>query len=125
MDAFRRLIERASAIDTKYQAILPYVQAARGEDAEAVFLHELETLSRNAQVHLNLKPRQVKTQDLARRFEVELDAEGGQTSILQFLDGIFTMSKLVSFERIRLSTVPGKEGVVRANVVIESVAFNI
>ena len=119
LEGVSRLLDRAPAIERRFQAAAGYLERGDDEQAQSMLLNELESLSRNTGVRLNLKPRPVSPEGRASRFEVELDAEGSQANLLGFLDALFRMPKLLTIERMRISTVPVKPDVLRATVVLQ------
>ena len=121
--ALSRLLEQAPSVEREYQEVAAYLETADDEQAHRAFLNELEGLSREAGVHLNLKPRPVSQDDRLSRFEVELDAEGPQPNLIQFLDTLLRLPRLIAIERLRLATAPGKEGALRANLVIQKLTL--
>ena len=124
MEGLSRLLAQAPAIEREYQGLAPYL--AGGEEAQApdAFLNDLETLSRTLNLQLNLKPRPVKREDRMSRFEVEVDLEGPQQSLLAFLDALFQMPRLMTIDRLRISTVPAKENILRANLVVHQLTLS-
>lgn len=123
LTALSRLLETAPAIERGYAAVTPYLASGADEQAQGKLLHELETLSRQTSVQLNLKPRPVKRDERGSRFEVELDVEGTQEPLLAFLDGLFRMPRLMTIERLRMFAAPATPSVLRANLVIQALAF--
>ncbi len=123
LEKLGRLLEQAPTIDRQYQELVPYLETSETEQAREVFLNELEALSRSASLQLNLKPRPLKRESHLSRFEVELDVEGSQEQLMGFLDTLFTMPKLISIERLRISSMPAKENLLRANLVIQRVTL--
>ena len=121
--ALSRLLEAAPAIEREYAAATPYLASGADRQAQERLLHELETLSRQTRVQLNLKPRPVKRDERGSRFEVELDVEGAQELLLAFLDALFQMPRLMTIERLRMFTAPANPSVLRANLVIQALAF--
>ncbi len=119
LQALAGLIEQAPAVDERYQAIAAYLPSGDEEQAQHDLLNELEELSRQSGLRLNMKPRQPSKQEGSRRFEVELDVEGSQQGILSFIDAVFAMPRLVNIERLRIATIPTKEQLLRANLVIQ------
>ena len=85
--------------------------------------NEVEALSTRSNLQLNLKPRPMKREERMSRFEVELDVEGSQSNLLAFLDALLSMPKLITIERLRISSVPGKENTLRANLVIQKITL--
>lgn len=118
LEAVSRLLEQASAIDHNHQQLAPYLAMAEEGAGQGDFLSELEALSRRADLHLNLKPRPLAGDDRMNRFEVEVDVEGSQENVLGFLDQLLTLPKLMRVERLRLSSVPAKERLVRGNLLL-------
>lgn len=117
-DSLSELLADASAAGSEEAAVLAYLKPQGSGQAEGAFLNELEALSRDANIELNLKPRPVKQENRISRFEVELDVEGSQQQVMTFLDALLQSPELIAFERLRLSTVPAKS-VLRANLVIQ------
>ena len=121
LNAVGDLLEHAAAIDEEHQQIAPYLSQ---EDEEgSAFLHALEAISRRASVQLNLKPHPVKREERLSRFEVELDVEGAQDRLLAFLDELLRMPTLLTIERLRISSVSGKERSLRANLVVQKLTL--
>jgi hypothetical protein len=119
--AFSRLVTSGPSVEQAYASYAGYVESGDEERARGLFLNELETLSRQAPIALNLKPRSVKQEERLSRFEVELDAEGAQPAVLSFLDAVLRLPRLITIDRLRLSSVPAKAGTLRANLVIQQV----
>ena len=80
-------------------------------------------MARRAGVQLGLKQRPKKPDEKLSRFEVELDIEGSQSQTLSFLDALFRVPRLIVIERLRLATVPGKEGALRADLVVQKLTL--
>ena len=118
-----RLLSDTQAVANDQAVVGPYLTQKSGGETEGEFLIVLEGLSREASIHLNLKPRPVKIKDRISRFEVELDVEGSQQQIMTFLDALLQSSKLIAFERLRISSVPAKADLLRANLVIQQVTL--
>ena len=119
LEAIHRVLSQADAVDQVYQQYAPYLDTADG----GTFFSELESVARTASVTMNLKPRPVKTDGRVSRLEVELDVEGPQANLLAFLDSVLQMPKLVAIDRLRLSTTPAKEGVLRANLILRKLSI--
>ena len=123
LDALSRLLKRASVIDQEYHGIAGYLGPGSGDDAQAVFLNELEALSRNANVRMNLKPRGLKQDERVNRFEIELDIQGSQQELMGFLDALLRMPTLIAVERLRISTIPAREDQLRAALLVQALTF--
>ncbi len=121
LSTLNRLLSQQAAIDAGYQARAGYLEGGDDERARGSFLNELEALSREANIRLNLKPRPIKRDARVSRFEVELDAEGSQEQLVAFLDALFRMPALMSVERMRIASIPTKDNWLRANLVIQRV----
>jgi Tfp pilus assembly protein PilO len=121
--AFERLFAQAPEVEVQHERVRPFLESARAAGSEAGLLTELEQLSREASVLLNLKPRPMKGEKDTRRYELELDLEGAQDNLLSFLDGFFRLPRLFTIERLRISTVPTRTDVLRANVVIQHITL--
>jgi len=123
LDGISGLLARAPSVEREYQAVAVYLQAEDDERAQGNFLNELEALSRSANVRLNLKPRPVREDEHARRFEVELDIEGPQQQLLTFLDALLRLPKLTTIERLRIAAVPARAEVLRATLVLQTLTL--
>jgi Tfp pilus assembly protein PilO len=117
--ALDRLMDQSPAVERAYAALAPYLEAGGGEGAEESLLAALEELSRAGNLQLNLKPRPPRQEGRPDPFEVELDVEGPQEQLLDFMDSVLSMPRLIAVERLRLSSVPTNTRVLRANVVLQ------
>ena len=123
LDGITRLLDRAPAIERRFQTSAGYLEQGDDEQAQSMLLNELESLSRDTGVRLNLKPRSASPDAHLSRFEVELDAEGSQANLLGFLDALLKMPKLLTVERLRIATVPAKQDLLRATVVLQKLSI--
>jgi hypothetical protein len=123
LDAMTRLLVQSPTIERSYAAVAGYFEGD-DERAQGSFLDALELMSQETGVRLNLKPRPVKREEKLSRFEVELDVEGSQETLMAFLDALFRMPKLMSVERLRIFTVPAKADTLRASLVIQRLSFS-
>ena len=119
LEALSRLAAQGPAVEREYQVLASYLDATDEEQAQSEFLDELEHLCRQSNLHLNLKRKPLKREGRMGRFEVELDVEGSQADLLEFLDALLHMPKLIAIDRLRLSNVPTKSDVLRANLVVQ------
>ena len=123
LDALHRVLAQSGDIEQAYSQIAPYLDGTEDEPAHGVFFSELESVARSANVTLNLKPRPAKSEGRISRLDIELDVEGSQADLLSFLDSILRMPKLVAIDRLRLSTTPAREGILRANLVLRKLSL--
>lgn len=121
--AFAQLFAQAADVEARHEQVRPYLESAQAAGAQDTLLVELEQLSREARVLLNLKPRPVKAEKNAQRYELELDLEGTQEDLMSFLDGLFRLPRLFTVERLRLSTIPARAEVLRANLILQHVTL--
>ena len=119
LESLNRLLKQAPAILREHQQLARYLETDDTEQVRRGFLNELESLSRQSSVQLNLKPRPLKEAERATRFEVEVDVEGSQGQVMEFLDGLFAMPRLMTIERLRVSGIPSKPDLLRTNLVIQ------
>ena len=123
LEKFSRLLAEVPALERERQRLAGYLRAENEEQAQSGFLNDLEALSRQSNLHINLKPRPMKREGQVSRFEVELDLEGSQESLLAFLDALLRLPRLVQIERLRLSSVPTKEQLLRADLVVQKLTL--
>ena len=124
LEAIQRLLSKEPSVARRHQALASHLQVESDEGAEGSLLHELEALSRQANLKLNLKPHPLKAGEQTSRFEVELDVEGSQEKLLAFLDALLGMPRLVAIERLRISSVPTKEEQLRASLLIQQLTLH-
>lgn len=122
LHAMGRVLAQAASVEQDSTGGLA-ADVMETEDTQRVFLGELESLSRTSDVRVNLKPRPVARDGKLSRFDVELDVEGSQDALFGFLDALLGMPRLLTVERLRLSSVPMKEHHLRASLVIQRVAL--
>ena len=118
LDAVNRLLAQEPSVSRRHQALAGHLQLEGGDQPEGSLLDELEALSRQSNLKLNLKPHPVKPGQVSR-LEVELDVEGSQEKLLAFLDALFGLPRLVAIERLRISSIPTKEQQLRASLLIQ------
>jgi hypothetical protein len=119
LQSFSQLLTQAPAIVREHRERARYLETEPNEQIHRGFLNELESLSRQSNVQLNLKPRPIKETERATRFEIEVDIEGRQEHVMAFLDGLLAMPRLMSIERLRISGIPSKPDLLRANLVVQ------
>ena len=119
-----RLIQEAPAIEQDYSAVASYFSPQSGEQAHRAFLAELENLTRDAGLHMNLKPRTGKQETHQSRFEVELEVSGSQPQLMQFMDSLLALPRLVTIERLRIASMPSSQDTVRAQLVLQGIVPN-
>ncbi len=122
LDALNALIAQQQTVAHAYEQVAAYLQPTEA-GTQAGLLSELESLSRQADLRLNLKPRPGKRDAHGERLEIEVDVEGPQAKVLSFLDEVLTMPRLVSVERLRLASVPAKTDTVRANLILQHITL--
>jgi len=121
--AVTRLLAHSAAIARAYQEARPYLEVSDDEQTRGTFLDQLETLAQRSHVQLNLKPRPVLSDERLSRFGVELDVEGPQESLLAFLDALLRLPRLMTVDRLQLSTVPTKTDTLRASLLVHKLTL--
>ena len=121
LEAVRHLLDQAPTIEQEYQQYASYLAAGEQADSQEALLRDLEALSRRAQLQLNLKPRAGRAGARSGN-EVEVDVEGAQANVLQFLDAVLAMPRLIRIERLRISSIPTRSEQVRGNLVISQLS---
>ena len=119
-----RLLASAGTVEHWHQAFAPYLEREEEDRMQQTYLAELESLSRESGIALNLKPHSARQVDHASRFDVEVDAEGSQQQLLEFLDALLKLQRLMTIERIRIATVPAKESLLRATLALQYVSLS-
>ncbi len=120
--ALTRLMQEAPAVDQEFQAVASYLSQEDGKQAHQAFLTELETLSRDSGLQLSLKPKAAaKSETNQSKFEVELEVQGSQAQLLQFLDALLALPRLIAIDRMRIASMPSGQQAVRASLVIQGI----
>ena len=114
-----RLLASSATIERTYQQAAPYLELRDDEQVQRACLAELETLSRQSGMKLNLKPHPLRREERTSRFDVEVDVEGSQPDLLAFLDSLLQLPRLMTIDRVRVAAVPARESVLRANLAIQ------
>ena len=116
-EAMAQLVEQAPMIEQDYDHYAAYVRLME-EPEDRTVLNDLEELSRRSNVQLNLKPRAGISGTLGQE-TVEIDAEGALPNLLGFLDELLRLPRLVTVERLRITSVPAKPNTLRASLTLQ------
>ena len=119
LQSISRLLASATTIEQTYQQMAPYLELGDDDRVQRACLAELETLSRQSEIQLNLKPHSMRREERTSRFDVDMDVEGSQQQLLTFLDALLRLPRLMTIERVRIATVPARASVLRANLSIQ------
>ena len=120
LEAVNRLLAQEPSVVRRHHVLASHLHV---ESDEGSLLHELEALSSQSKLTLNLKPHPLKAEDHVSRLEVELDVEGSQEKLLAFLDALLGLPRLVAIERLRISSIPTKEHQLRASLLIQQLTL--
>jgi Tfp pilus assembly protein PilO len=123
LEAVNRLLAQEPSVVRRHQALAGRLQVDRAGQTEGSLLNELEALSRQSNLKLNLKPHPVKAGEQVSRLDVELDVEGSQEKLLAFLDALLGLPRLVAIERLRISSIPTKAQQLRASLLIQQLTI--
>ena len=123
LQALQRLFAQAPSIEQEYARYAAYLESGDAERSPGTLLDELETLARQSGVQLNLKPRPGRGGAREGSFEVELDLEGSQESLLAFLDELLRLPRLLAIERLQIAVAPAKPGLLRSNLVLQQLTL--
>lgn len=118
-NALHRLLAQGPSTEETYQQLARYLSSESEEQAQASLLNDLEVLSSQSNVRLNLKPRSAKRDERLSRVEIEVEVEGSQAHLLAFLDALLGMPRLIVVERLRMSPTPSSAQLLRAYLVIQ------
>jgi len=123
LEAVNRLLSQEPSVARRHQALAGHLQAASEELVEGSLLQELEALSTQSNLKLNLKPHPITPEEHVSRLDIEVDVEGSQEKLLTFLDALLALPRLVAIERLRISSVPTKEQQLRASLLIQQLTL--
>ena len=123
-NALNRLLAQGPSMEHTYEQVARYLITEEGEQAHPSLLNDLEALSTQSNVRLNLKPRATKREERLSRVDIEVEAEGSQAHLLAFLDALLRMPRLIMVERLRISTTPSSAQILRASLVIQQLLLH-
>ena len=125
LDSLGRLLARRASIDQEYAAVEAYItgNGNGGQATEAGFLAELEQLAQTSGLQINLKPKPMRQDSQVNRIGVELDLHADESQLIGFLDAVLQMPALIEIQRLHISGVPGKPGILRAQLHLEKLAL--
>lgn len=112
------LVDNRQSIDQRYRRYAEFFSEASDEALHSEFLDELERLAGAGGLQLNLKPLPVEREGRLSRITVELEVDGTQEAILDFLDQLLASPDLMDVERFRLATTASEERPVQASLVV-------
>ena len=115
-----RLMRRRPEIERAFVSYAPFRSEEPDVMAQRVFLDELQQLSGEG-LHLNLKPRAPAADGEMSRVAVEVEVDGDQASLTEFLDRLLAWPRLIEIERLRINPSPNREYPLRAFLVINKV----
>ncbi len=124
VDRLNELFAKRQAIDREYQLIQPYVSEDAPDIDPATFLGELEALARRADVQVDLRPKPALRRGEVTRVGLEIDLSAPQDQLLAFLDALFSMPRLIEIKRLHISSAPGRQGLLRAHLVMEQLVLH-
>ena len=118
LERWRSLVAHRDDIERAFARYDSFRIGEPPERIQAALLHELEELARSSNVQMALKPRPVQSDARAHQIGLELQLDGTQPAVLGFLDHLFAWPRLLTFERIRLSTTALSDRPLRANLIV-------
>ena len=125
-EKYARLAELAGQgadIEGRYAGYAAFRSGESAESLQRKLLGDLETLASQTGVQLNLKPRPMHQDDRSLRLSVEVDADGSQDALLQFLDQLFSAPGLLQIDRVRLTASLAGDRPLRANLLLTQLVF--
>ncbi|HQP91083.1 MAG TPA: type 4a pilus biogenesis protein PilO [Candidatus Omnitrophota bacterium] len=121
------LLAKKEAINKEYDRYASYfsVQNVSDEEATAIFLKEVEKVGRESGVTiLDMKPQKETDKDkIAKQYSINIKAEGGMDSLVDFLYSLHSSKLLLSIERIVLAPKGENASVLNITIVLAGVAF--
>jgi Tfp pilus assembly protein PilO len=123
LEKLQRLIQRRPVIEQQYEAYVTYRSDEPDAMAQRVFLDELEQLSADGALQLNLKPKPTDAKAALDRVAVEVEVDATQEALVEFLDRLLVWPRLIEIERLRIAPSPSREYPLRASLVIHKVVI--
>ena len=121
LESVKRLIGESTRVNQEYQALAEFYEDQTGGVAPHAILDEIETLSSQLNLQLNLKPRGLKHDEDMEYFEIELEVQGSQDPMMSFLDELLRLRTLMLVERLRVTNAPTREHKLQANILLRQV----
>jgi len=120
----RELLRRKPLIEQQHATYTHFWSDESDELIQGAFLDQLEQMAEAAKLHLSVKPRPISQIGKTSRFEVELEVDATQESLLTFLDQLLRWPHLIEIVRLRISTTVSKEYPLRATLVVNKAVFH-
>lgn len=119
----RKLADNRPSIERKHRQYAPFFSEASDERLQGELLDALEQLAASSQLQLNLKPLAVQRDGRVTRCGVEVEVDGEQGGILDFLDRLLNSPDLIEVDRLRFSTSASRDLPLRATLVVTKIVL--
>lgn len=114
--------DKIVANSAKYSSFLTN---SKSEEEEITFLlKEIETMSNDASVYLiDLKPMESKSEDLSKKYSVNLNCEGQMEQIIKFMYNIENSKSLLAIERYQITPKSKESSVARCSMTVSKIVI--
>ena len=119
----RKLASNRPSIEHRHRQYAAFFSQESDELLQGGLLDALEQLAASSRLQLNLKPLPVHRDGRISRFRVEVEVDGEQAGILEFLDRLLSSPDLVEVDRLRLSSTASRDFPLRAALVVTKIVF--
>jgi len=123
LERLRALITRKPMIEQQYRAYAAFWSEESDELLQGAFLDELEQLAGAGRLQISLKPLPIQRQGRVSRVGVEVEVDGTQEALLDFLSKLLGSPTLLELSRLRLSTTVSREYPLRGSLLVNKVVF--
>jgi len=107
---YMRLLAQKDVIQEEYKKLSPSSELAEQENTIVSALSELETLAKNANIHIvDIRPQSAKSSDLYKEISVDLRAEGDMEGYLKFIYDIEHSLLSLTIKRLQLNVKPNSK----------------
>jgi Tfp pilus assembly protein PilO len=115
-----RYLNQKDEINREYQKYANVAQKKQSEEEEiAGMLSEIENLSKKSSVYLtDIKPRPSRQTDFYKEYIVEVEAESGMESLVDFLHQLSSSPQLLRAEKLRIGLKDKNSSAVKASLLI-------
>lgn len=119
------LARQKDAVSSEYKKYSAYVrQAGSDEEEQNKMLGEIEELARKAGVSIaSMKSIAPKTVDFHKRYEAELEVEGGMEQVVSFLYLLNSSPQLLRTERMNLNPKDKDSEIVKSKINVTKVVM--
>ena len=121
---YMRMAQRESTTRDGYRGLVDRLRMKGSEEEEmALFLKEIEGLARDKMRITNIKPHSAQDLDFYKRFNVEIECEGGMGSLVRFIYEAEQSQSMFRVRRLRIQAKGGQPGLLEVSLLLSKLSM--